>query len=51
MYGRNLDDVEIATLTWVDWHNNQRVHSSIGDVPPAEHEATSYGLRQTAQIA
>ena len=36
---RNLDDVEIATLEYVDWFNNRRLHSEIGDVPPAEYEA------------
>ena len=36
---RGLDDVEIATLEWVDWYNHRRLHSSIGNVPPAEHDA------------
>lgn len=35
---RGLDDVERATLTWVDWFNNRRLLRSIGDVPPAEYE-------------
>ena len=39
---RTLDDVEIATLEWVDWFNNRRLHSELGDVPPAEHEANHY---------
>ena len=39
---RTLDDVEIATLEWVDWFNNRRLHSELGDIPPAEHEATYY---------
>jgi putative transposase len=39
---RTLDDVEIATLEWVDWLNNRRLHSELGDVPPAEHEAGHY---------
>jgi putative transposase len=39
---RTLDDVEIATLEWVDWFNNRRLHSELGDVPPAEHEAAHY---------
>ena len=43
---RTLDDVEIATLEWVDWFNNRRLHSELGDVPPTEHEASHY--RQTA---
>ena len=35
---RSLDDVELATLEWVDWYNNRRLHSACKDVPPAEHE-------------
>ncbi len=39
---RTLDDVEIATLEYVDWFNNRRLHTELGDIPPAEHEATHY---------
>ncbi len=39
---RTLDDVEIATLEWVDWFNNRRLHTELGDIPPAEHEAVYY---------
>jgi transposase len=35
---RTVEDVELATLAWVDWWNNRRLHSSIGDRPPAECE-------------
>lgn len=35
---RNLDDVEYATLEWVDWFNHRRLLESIGHVPPAEFE-------------
>ena len=37
---RNLDEVEYATLEWVDWFNNRRLLEPIGNVPPAEYEAT-----------
>jgi putative transposase len=30
--------VEEATASWVHWYNHDRLHSSIGDVPPVEHE-------------
>jgi putative transposase len=46
---RTLDDVEIATLEWVDWFNNPRLHTELGDIPPAEHEANHY--RQIASAA
>ena len=36
---RTVEDVELATLSWVHWWNTQRLHSAIGDVPPAEFEA------------
>lgn len=32
---RGLDDVERATLTWVEWFNNRRLLRPIGDLPPA----------------
>ena len=36
---RGLDDVELATLEWVDWYNHRRLHGACGNIPPAEHEA------------
>lgn len=39
---KTLDDVEIATLEWVDWFNNRRLHTELGDIPPPEHEAAHY---------
>ena len=40
---RGLDDVELATLEWVDWFNHHRLHSHCGDLPPIEHETRHYG--------
>ncbi len=37
---RGLDDLELATLDWVDWYNHRRLHGAIGYVPPAEYEAS-----------
>ena len=42
---RSVDDVELATLAWVHWHNTQRLHSHLGDRPPAEFEE-AYAGRQ-----
>lgn len=39
---RSLDDVEYATLGYVDWFNHRRLHGQIGMVPPAEFEASYY---------
>ena len=36
---RQLEAVEFATLTWVDWFNTRRLLEPIGYVPPAEYEA------------
>lgn len=38
--------VELATASWVHWYNHERLHSSIGDVPPAEFEDLNYALPQ-----
>lgn len=37
---RGLEDLEFATLEWVDWFNNRRLLSVIGYVPPVEYEET-----------
>jgi len=37
---KGLDDLEYATLEWVDWFNHRRLLEPIGHVPPAEFEAT-----------
>ena len=39
---RIIDDVEYATMEWVDWYNHSRLHSVLGYIPPAEFEATYY---------
>ncbi|GIV00368.1 MAG: transposase [Actinomycetota bacterium] len=36
---RGIDDVEYATLEWVDWFNHRRLLGPIGHVPRAEFEA------------
>lgn len=41
---RHWREVEKATASWVHWYNFERLHSSIGDVPPAEHEQAYYDL-------
>ena len=45
---RTVEDVEFATLGWVHWWNNTRLHSGIGDVPPAEFEAAHYDQQAPA---
>jgi putative transposase len=43
---RTVEDVELATLGWVHWHNTTRLHSYLGDLPPAEFEAAFYAAHQ-----
>jgi putative transposase len=44
---RSVEDVELATLGWVHWHNTTRLHGYLADVPPDEFEATYYAARAT----
>ncbi|WP_176370695.1 IS3-like element IS1203 family transposase, partial [Escherichia coli] len=37
---KNRAEVELATLTWVDWYNNRRLLGRLGHTPPAEAEQT-----------
>ena len=46
---RTLQDVELATLAWVDWFNHKRLLGPIGDIPPAEAEANYH--QQTRELA
>src|ERR1019366_288105 len=39
---KGLDEVEYATLEWVDWFNRTRLIELIGYVPPAEFEEAYY---------
>jgi putative transposase len=39
---RGLEDVEYATLEYVDWFNHRRLHGELGLVPRAEFEAAYY---------
>ena len=39
---RGFEDVELATLEWVAWFNQERLLAPLGYVPPAEFEAQYY---------
>ena len=49
---RGLDDVEFATLSYLDWFNHRRLHGETTEdnsyVTPAEFEATYYRQMQPA---
>ena len=44
---RSVEDVEFATLEWVDWFNTRRLLEPIGYVPPAEYEQQYYRSQDT----
>ena len=46
---RTVEQVEIATLEYVDWFNHRRLYEACGDIPPAELEAAHY--RQQVALA
>lgn len=48
---RGLDDVEYATLEWIDWFNHRRILEPIGDIPPAEYEDNYYRQNSPAETA
>jgi hypothetical protein len=35
---RSRAELELATVVWVAWFNHDRLHSSLGDIPPVEFE-------------
>jgi transposase InsO family protein len=43
---RNIEEVEFATLEWVDWFNNRRLLEPIGNIPPVEFEAMYYATNE-----
>jgi len=48
---RHAEHVELETLAWVDWFNNRRLHSELGDIPPAEFETEHYARHRGRQQA
>jgi putative transposase len=48
---KGLDQVEYATLEWVDWFNHRRLLEPIGHVPPAEFEAAYHRREDPSRTA
>ena len=44
---KTMEQVEFATLQWVDWYNHQRLHGSCDKLTPVEYKQTR--ARQTTQ--
>ena len=48
---RTIEDVEYATLEWVDWFNHRRLLEPIGHVPPVEFEMAYYRQLEESAMA
>lgn len=46
---KSMEQVEIATLEWVDWYNNSRLHGACDKLTPAAYEANYYQSLAAAQ--
>jgi transposase InsO family protein len=48
---RHAEQVELATLEWVDWFNNRRLLEPIGNIPPVEYEEKYYETEAARAVA
>jgi len=46
---KTIEEVELATLSWVHWYNTQRIHGYLDNVPPAEYEDAYHAERSIKQ--
>jgi putative transposase len=46
---RTAEQAELATLEWVTWWNQRRLHGALDHIPPAEHEANYYRQHQESK--
>ena len=46
-----LNDLEYATLEWIDWFNHRRLFEAHGQIPPAEFEENYYRQKRSGQQA
>lgn len=46
---KTIEELELATLGWVHWHNTERLHSALGDVLPAEFNEMFYAETSRAK--
>jgi putative transposase len=47
---RDVEQVEFATLAWVDWYNGRRLLEPLGHVPPVEYEAAYYRREAASMV-
>jgi putative transposase len=48
---RDIDDLEIATMEYVDWYNHRRLHGELGLIPPVEYETNHHSKIKKLQDA
>jgi transposase InsO family protein len=48
---RTRTDLETATINWIYWYNETRLHGEVGDIPPFELEAMWYTNNPAGQPA
>lgn len=46
---KTIDDIEFATMEWVDWFNRSRLHSTLAYISPDQIEAAYYAQEPTSQ--
>jgi putative transposase len=47
---RTVEEVELATLMWVKWYNEQRIHGYLNNIPPTEYEDAYHAERSHKQL-
>ena len=45
-----VDDVMLATMDWVSWYNDERIHSYCGDIPPKRFEEIYHKAHGSARL-
>jgi putative transposase len=47
---QGVDDVMLATMDWVQWYNEDRLHSYSGDMPPKKYEEIYYAALESGKL-
>ena len=47
---QGVDDVMLATMDWVQWYNEDRIHSYSGDMPPRKYEEIYYQALESGKL-
>jgi putative transposase len=47
---KTVEEVELATLMWVKWYNEQRIHGYLNNIPPTEYEDAYHAERSGKQL-